>query len=208
VAEDLFSTLLEVAGSGRGTKARIRRWSVVLLVMATGTGLFGAFMLLTTGPTKLSAAQIEDGRRPFVRHPWSSRRSNAYEITGHLSATDAVTTTACNGARRVFAPIISERPGSREKARLYLMASEADFERLRRERSFVGDLYWDLEGAARDQFSGRGLPVGEDVYHLESRNWSRVPLSRSAPGVLTVALVLALIALAGLLYATRGERAA
>jgi hypothetical protein len=33
------------------------------------------------------------------------------------------------------------------------------------------------------------------------------PLSRAAPGILTVAFVLALIALAGLLYATRDERA-
>lgn len=202
---DFFSTLLELAGSGRGARARIRRWSVVLLVVSTGIALVGVFLALPwSGPRRVSAAQIEDGYRPYVPHALSSRsRASSYEITGHLLAADAVTTTSCNGARFVTAPIISERPGSRANARVYFVGSEAEFARARERNRFAGRLYWDVDSGARHLLGAKGVTVGDDVYRLESWSGGRASRGREGSAVLSVAFVLALVSLAGLHYARR-----
>jgi hypothetical protein len=199
---DSFDTLLEVAGSGQGPGARLRRWSVVLLAFATVTGLSGVFFLLRNTTTELDVARIEDGYRPFVGTWIGDRhyRSSPYRITGHLVASDAVTFPWSNG-QRMCAPIVSERPGSMDRpSRVYFMAYTPEYDRARTEGRFVGDLTRGMPPEIRLRLQGQGLTVGDDVYLLKNLGWQTIG-STEGSTLVSLAFVFALLALGGLLLA-------
>jgi hypothetical protein len=199
---DLFDTLLTLGGSGPG--ARWRRWSIVLLALSTVVGLFGVYTLLRNTPKDLDVARIEDGYRPFVGSWIGDRhyRSNPYRISGHLTASDAVVISSSRG-QRMCAPIISERPGSAERPpRVYYLAYTAEYDRARSQGLFVGDLTRGLDPQTRLRFQAQGVTVGDDVYLLQNLGWQSIGTTEGST-LLTIALVLALLALGGLLLGSR-----
>jgi hypothetical protein len=197
---DLFDTLLTLGGGGPG--ARVRRWSLVLLALSTVVGLFGAYTLLRNTPTDLDVARIEDGYSPFVGSWIGDRhfRPNPYRISGHLVTSDAVVVTSSR-SQRICAPIVSERPGAMDHPpRVLFMAYTAEYDRARVEGRFVGDLTRGLDPETRLRFQAQGITVDDDVLLL--RNIGRQAIGAVEGATLvTIAIVLALLGLGGLLYA-------
>ncbi len=203
---DLFDTLLTLGGGGPG--ARLRRWSIVLLALSTVVGLFGVYTLLRNTPTELDVARLEDGYRPFVG-TWigdSHYRSSPYRLTGHLVASDGVMFSSSSRSQRMCAPIVSERPGAMERpARVFFMASTREYDRARMEGRFVGDLARGIPPEIRLRLQGQGLTVDDDAYLLQNIGGQAIGSVEGAT-LVTIAIVLAVLALGGLLFA-RGATA-
>ena len=202
----LLDVIFELAGGGGGKAGRIRVWSAMIMVLMTVLAAIGGYMFLIGSPTTLTAAEIEDGRRPnLFRWARNGRRAqNHYRITGGLADGDAVvfgqgqTTWRC-------APLLSDRAGSHDHPGVYYAASEARFRRARAEDRFVGELY-----SPTGNFLGRVRPeatacdVPSDALLLIDDGSLR-GFRESGRSMLIIAAVVGGIALAAFLTALRKQ---
>jgi hypothetical protein len=200
---DLFAGLLEVAGSGGGTVARVRRWSALVLAMAGVLGAIGLYFMSADVPVHVDAASIEDattGAGLTSYNRWTA------EVTGHILQADAVTLT-WRGSTWICAPIVSGRPGSADHPRLYYLALEGDYMSVRAGGSYVGRLSAGIDDSLRSRIEAEGRSVPGDAYLLRARPFREAYVG-SGRALVGIAFVVALAALFVFIVAVRRERQA
>jgi hypothetical protein len=174
----------------------LRRWGVILLFAAGASLLYGGYVSLRSRAETWTAAAIEDGELPNPYSQLDRRYAaalTATEIVGRLVQADAVVVQRRRS--RVYAPLVSDRPGADEHPRIYFGASPAAYDRLVGGNRFRGTLTA-LPPSVREAFESHGRAVAGAVYLLEDIGFQdRASLGRALVFWGTVLGVLGILAL-------------
>lgn len=168
------SPVLDFGGDGRGFIGQVRVAGVLLLVAAGVSLLYGSYTSLRSRAQTVTAAAIEEGERGYSYIQLHGRsQAPRTEIVGRLVQADAVVVQ--RRTPRIYAPLVSGRPGADEHPRIYFGASEADYNRHVSDDRFRGILMPRVPLGIRAAFESHGRVVAGDAYLLEDDGFQGNP---------------------------------